>query len=148
MGFEAVCVTNFRLRFRNDTNSRNRDDGTQCDFSLFDFGQKKRYSTPARVHAIFGCARCWLVEGVVAWIPRVACYKTLQLVAALSCVQLGGVIASFKMLWKIAFVSYLVYFSSLMVPKGECRFHFDFVVDFHASDFPTFLRRTRLKLAA
>ena len=45
--------------------------------------------------------------------------KHFQLVAALSCVQLGGVIASFKMYWKIAFVSYLFHFSGLMVLKGE-----------------------------
>ena len=58
---------------------------------------------------------------MVAWIPRVACCKTLQFVAALSCVQLGGVIASFKMYWKIAFVSYLLHFSGLMVLKGEYK---------------------------
>ena len=47
--------------------------------------------------------------------------KHFQLVAALSCVQLGGVIASFKMYWKIAFVSYLFHFSGLMVLKGEYK---------------------------
>ena len=50
-------------------------------------------------------------------------YRVLlaQLVDALSCVQLGDVIASFKMYWKIALVSYLFYFSSLMVLKGEYK---------------------------
>ena len=48
-------------------------------------------------------------------------YRVLlaQLVDALSCVQLGDVIASFKMYWKIALVSYLFYFSGLVVLKGE-----------------------------
>ena len=112
-----------------------------------------RNCTRARVHAIFGCARSWHVGGVVAWIPRVACCKTLQFVAALSCVQLVGVIASFKMYWKIAFVSYLFHFSGLMVLKGEYKTlsggsYFNFVVDFEVSDFSTFLQRTHLKLAA
>ena len=145
-------------RLQTDINPRNRDVGTQCDFSLFAFGQKKRCAavkscTRARAHAIFGCARSWHVGGVVAWIPRVACCKTLQLVAALSCVQLGGVIVSFKMYWKIAFVSYLFHFSGLMVLKGEYKTlsggsYFNFVVDFEVSDFSTFLQRTHLKLAA
>ena len=50
-------------------------------------------------------------------------YRVLlaQLVDALSCVQLGDVIASFKMYWKIALVSYLFYFSGLMVLKSEYK---------------------------
>ena len=50
---------------------------------------------------------------------------------------------------RFRFVPYL-----LQQPHGSQRWvqdwgsYFDFVVDFQASDFPTFLRRTRLKLAA
>ena len=105
----STGVTGFRLISTQEI----EDGGTQCDFSAV------KNCTRATRH--IWLRALWQVGGVVAWIPRVACFKTLQLVAALSCVQLGGVITSFKMYWKIALVSYLFYFSSLMVLKGEYK---------------------------
>ena len=108
-------------RLQTDINPRNRDGGTQCDFSLFAFGQKNRCALRIALEHVYTpylAARA--LDRLEVWLLG---YRVLlaQLVDALSCVQLGDVIASFKMYWKIALVSYLFYFSSLMVLKGEYK---------------------------